>query len=102
MEQAVSLPERVAALEERTTPRPKGILDQLKEWGGIVSLLIALGYTFPLGLWDRFMITPLESEQRKIGATRNIVLQSAQLVADFGRTISAIQDPRLRNMVSRA
>jgi tetratricopeptide (TPR) repeat protein len=97
-----ALSERVATLEERTTPKPKTIFDQLKEWGGILSLLIALGYTFPLGLWDRFMISPQEAEQRKINAARSVVLQSAQLVADFGRTISAIQDPRLRTMVSRA
>ena len=102
MVETASIGERLAALEERTASKPKGILDRVKEWGGIVSLFIALGYTFPLGLWDRFMISPQEAEQRKIGAARSIVLQSAQLVGDFGRTISAIQDPRLRTMVSRA
>src|SRR4051812_33359565 len=94
-----SYDERLAVLEERTAAKPKSLLDKVKEWGGIISLVIAVGYTFPLGLWDRFRTSPLEAEQRKIASARSIVLQSAQLFSDFGRTVSAIQDPRLRTMV---
>lgn len=97
-----SMEERVAALEERTAPRKKSLLDQAKEWGGILSLLVALGYTFPLGLWDRFFVSAQVREARNITEARGIILRSAELVSDFGQVTSSIHDPRLRNLVSRA
>ena len=47
--------ERNLGRSEAQKPKPKSTLDLVKEWGGVVSLLIALGYTFPLGFWDRFI-----------------------------------------------
>jgi hypothetical protein len=44
------LMERVAALEERTRDKPKGLLDRIKEWSGVATAVLALLYTFPLGV----------------------------------------------------
>lgn len=42
--------ERLAILEERTHPKPKSVVDRLKDWGGVASLVIAIAYSFPIGL----------------------------------------------------
>lgn len=93
---------RIAVLEERTKDKPKTMLDQLKAWGGILSLVIALAYSFPIGLWDRFIVTEQQKEAGQIAHLRNVVEQSTSLMIENGRAMSSIRDENLRDMVARA
>jgi hypothetical protein len=74
----------------------------LKEWGGLASLIIAVGYSFPLGVWDRFIASEQERTARAISSLRAAVAESADIVADAGRTLSGIIDPVYRDQVARA
>jgi hypothetical protein len=56
---------RLAVLEERTKPKPKTFIENVTQWGGVATFLLALLYTFPLGVWDRFFVTP-EDEVRSL------------------------------------
>jgi hypothetical protein len=51
---------RLAVLEERTKPKPKSLVENVTQWGGVATFLLALLYTFPLGIWDRFFVTPVD------------------------------------------
>ena len=44
--------ERLAVLEERTKPKPRTIYDRIKDWAGVLTFVIAVLYTYPLGVWD--------------------------------------------------
>jgi hypothetical protein len=56
---------RLAVLEERTKPKPKSIVENITQWGGVATFLLALLYAFPLGVWDRVFVTP-EDEVRSL------------------------------------
>ena len=53
---SITVEERLAVLEERTKPAKKTLIDVIKEWGGVATAVIALLYSFPLGVWDRFVV----------------------------------------------
>ncbi len=57
---------RLGVLEERTKDKPKPIIDRVIAWGGVATFLLAVLYTFPLGVWDRFFVTPLDEERALI------------------------------------
>jgi hypothetical protein len=57
---------RVSVLEERTKPKPKSFVEHITQWGGVATFLLALLYTFPLGVWDRFFVSPVEKERALI------------------------------------
>ncbi len=44
--------ERLAVLEERTKPKPRTIYDRIKDWAGVLTFVIAVLCTYPLGVWD--------------------------------------------------
>ena len=94
--------ERLAALEERTAPKPKTIIDRIKDWGGVASLVIAIGYSFPLGIWEKF----IEPENRRIASElqslRNVIEETTTILAEGARTLSSIQDPFLYDTAGRA
>ena len=94
--------ERLVALEERTTPKPKTILDRLKDWGGLVSLIIAIGYSFPIGIWDRF----IEPEKRRVASEiqtiRSVIEGTTTMLSEGARTLASIQDPFLYDTAARA
>lgn len=98
----MELNERVAALEERTRERPKTILDQVKEWGGVATLVVALLYTFPLGVWDRFYLTTKAREAAEVADLRKVALEVARLDGDWARSAGSIPTPDLRTMATRA
>lgn len=56
---------RLAVLEERTKPKPKSFIEHITQWGGVATFLLALLYTFPLGVWDRFFVSQ-EEEVRNL------------------------------------
>ncbi|WP_299739066.1 hypothetical protein [uncultured Roseobacter sp.] len=98
----MDLQERVAVLEERTRPTSKSLLDHLKEWGGVGTLIVALLYTFPLGVWDRFYLTSKARAEAEIGELRLVALEIAKLDGDWARTAGGISTPELQTMATRA
>lgn len=97
-----SLIERVAALEERTTPKPRSPTEFMKEWAGVGTLLIALLYTFPLGVWDRFFVTADQKRAQQIETLRNLALAVSELDAKFAGAYNSIPDEQTRAFFSRA
>jgi hypothetical protein len=97
-----TVPERLAALEERTTPRPKTIIDRVKDWGGVASLVIAIGYSFPLGIWEKFIEPEKKRTAAEIQSLRNVIEETIALLAESARTLSSIPDPYLRDTAGRA
>lgn len=97
-----TLPERVAALEERTAEKPKSIVDRIKDWGGVASLVIAVGYSFPLGIWEKFV----EPENKRVAAElqnlRNVIEETTTIFSEGAKTLAAIQDPALYDLAGRA
>jgi len=91
------LERRLGALEERTKQKPKTVLEHVQDWAGVISLLVALLYTFPLGLWDRFRVSPEEQRAQQLSNLRGIVQKLSELDANYGRTANAISDPTARN-----
>jgi hypothetical protein len=57
---------RLSVLEERTKPKPKSFVEHITQWGGVATFLLAVAYTFPLGVWDRFFVSPVEKERALI------------------------------------
>ena len=96
------LTERVAILEERTAPKPKSLLDQTKDWGGVVSLVIALAYSFPLGVWDRFIVSGASRRAATLATLRQTIDETTSMIAGGARDLSSIADPEFRDMVSRS
>jgi hypothetical protein len=90
--------ERLAALEERTTPRPKSLLDVIKEWGGVATAVIALLYTFPLGVWDRFVLT----ERARVEQLRELAVSLAEEDANYATRIGSIEDQQAATFYTRA
>jgi hypothetical protein len=97
-----SVAERLATLEERTAARPKTWLDRLKDWGGVASLVIAIGYSFPLGVWEKFFLPEQQREAAEIQKLRDVIEQTTTILSDGARSIAAIQDPFLKDTAARA
>ena len=97
-----TIAERLAVLEDRTSPANEGFWDKLKAWGGVISLVIAIGYSFPLGLWDRFVVSEAKQQALELRDLRGVLAQASEIMVDHATSISAITDPQLRDSVSRA
>jgi hypothetical protein len=90
-----SIEERIAVLEERTRDKPKSVTDYVKEWAGVGTLMIALLYTFPLGVWDRFFVT-------QVDRLRDLAIHLSELDAENARSYFSIEDDQVRAFFSRA
>lgn len=99
---ARTVEERLAVMEERTALRPKSLLDRAKEWGGIATLIVALAYSFPLGVWDRWITPERERLAAELAELRSALEQSSVMLADSARTLAMISDPALMDTVGRA
>lgn len=97
-----SLPERVAALEERTRPKPQTWLDQVKAWGGVATLVVALLYSFPLGVWDRFVVSSKQRSSAELSSVRDAIIDIADYQLEAARTIQTVTDPDMRAMAKDA
>jgi hypothetical protein len=92
---------RLAIVEERTRPKPKSWVDLLQAWGGAASLVVALLYSFPLGLWDRFVISRQEQQAAQLRQLRELILQTSRLWTDGASKVAGISDPQLRDTALR-
>jgi hypothetical protein len=94
--------ERLAALEERTAPKPKTVMDRLKEWGGVASLTVALLYSFPLGIWDRFVVPGERQRSEEFTQLRRVIDQVAGMLIDGGRALDGAKDPQMQDIIMRS
>jgi hypothetical protein len=92
---------RLAVLEERTRPKKRTIFDGVKDWAGILTFVIAVLYTYPLGMWDRFVVTGEQQRTKEIGELRDTVARLAELDAEATRTLSAISNVQQQSMYSQ-
>ena len=93
--------QRMATLEERTKPKPKTFLEKLQTYGGLIALIVAVGYSWPLGVWDRFIVSPEKAIEGKVGDIRESLTRATSLYVDFGRLQSSIADPEMRDLAMR-
>jgi hypothetical protein len=63
---------RLSVLEERTKPKPKSLVEIVTQWGGVATFILALLYTFPLGVWDRFFVSPVDQERALISKLTDV------------------------------
>jgi hypothetical protein len=97
----LSLAERIAILEDRTALKKRTALDRLKDWGGLLSLVIAIGYSFPLGIWEDFIKTEQDRKAEELAVLRRAVDESTAMMADGARAMAGIPDPKSRDIVGR-
>ncbi len=93
---------RLAVLEERTHEKPKRLVEHVKEWGGVATLIVAMLYTFPLGVWDRFYLTKEAREAARIETLSNLTMEMANLDAEMAQGFSNIQDVSMKNFFTRS
>jgi len=94
--------QRLSALESRTAPANKTILEKLQAYGGIVALVITIGYSWPLGVWDRFVVSAQEKEERAVDAIRETLSRAIELTAQIGEVSSSIEDIQMRDLAGNA
>jgi len=87
---------RIAVLEERTKPKARTIFDRIKDWSGILTFVIAVAYTYPLGVWDRFVVTGQQQVTKEVSDLRSIILALTQADAENLRAYAAISDPNIQ------
>src|SRR5262245_37815661 len=73
------LDRRLCVLEERTKPAPKSFVKAITEWSGVATFLLAFLYTFPLGVWDRFIVDPIKEE-------RNLIVKLTEVDTELFKT----------------
>ncbi len=98
----LSLAERIAIVESRLVNERKTWLDRLKEYGGVAALVIAIGYSFPLGVWKEFFVLPDERRAAHIGMLKEVLGDTMQLVAENVSAAAQVSSPDLRDMITRA
>ena len=94
--------QRLATLEERTKAKPKTFLEKLQAYGGLLAVVIAVGYSWPLGVWDRFIVSEERAVEGKIGEIRESLTRATGLFVDVGRLQSSIANPEMRDLATRS
>jgi hypothetical protein len=90
-------PEAEPALTPENSRKRKTLLELFKEWAGVITIVITLFYTYPLGFWDRFVITKQERQAKEIEHVRDLVIRLAELDSEYMRSIVTLQDPNSKN-----
>lgn len=94
--------QRLATLEERTRAKPKSFLERLQSYGGLMALVITIGYSWPLGIWDRFVLNPEKAVATKVDGIRESLARATGLYVEFGRLQSSIAEPEVRDFATRS
>jgi hypothetical protein len=92
---------RLAVLEERTKPKEKTILDRIKDWSGVLTFVVAVLYTYPLGVWDRFVVTAEQQKIKEIGELRATIVRVTELDSETFRVIASIADVQQQALMSQ-
>src|SRR5690349_16115183 len=90
---------RLAILEERTQPKPRTLFDKLKDWAGILTFVIAVLYTYPLGVWDRFVVTAKEQRTKELNEVRSTILAVTSADSEAIRAYAGISDPSMQQQL---
>lgn len=77
-------------------------LDSLKQWGGVATLVVALLYTFPLGVWDRFILSPEARKSAEVSILKELVVELSDVTATTAANVGQISDAQSRNIYIRA
>lgn len=93
---------RIDKLEKAVDGAKKSKLDSLKEWGGVATLIVALLYTFPLGVWDRFILSADARRASEVSALKELVVELSDVTATSASNVSQISDAETRNVYIRA
>lgn len=93
---------RILALENKIKDRKKGWFEWFKEMAGLLALLIAVGYSFPLGLWQEFHIRPESVRAKELETLKLVLSDSMSLLSDTAKSAQTIMDPEARDLVTRA
>lgn len=80
----------------------KTFIELFKEWAGVITIVITLFYTYPLGFWDRFVLTKEERQAREVEHVRDLVLQLAELDSEYMRSFGTLQDQNFKNAYTYA
>ena len=75
-----ALDRRLSILEERTAPKPKPFIERINTWSGIATFLLAVIFTYALGAWDRFFVSPVTERRNLIVKLTDIDIEVAKLV----------------------
>jgi hypothetical protein len=89
--------ERLAVLEERTKPKPRTIYDRVKDWAGVLTFVVAVLYTYPLGMWDRFIVTSQQQHAKEVADLRSVILRLTDADAELVRAVSRTSDISVQN-----
>lgn len=65
----------------------------MKEWAGVISLLVAVAYTFPLGVWDRFFVSAEVQKAKEVDDLKAVVAKLTQLDIDQSQKSMGLTDP---------
>jgi hypothetical protein len=93
---------RLAVLEERTRPKTKTIFDRIKEWSGVLTFVIAVLYTYPLGVWDRFIVTAKEQREKEIDELRTTIGKLVATDSEAFRTIPTLVQSQQQALYAQA
>lgn len=88
--------------QKKNKNKKKNIVEILQSYGGLAALIIAIGYSWPLGIWDRFYVDPQKAIDQKIAEIRESLYQAAGHMIELAKTQSSIPDPQLREYAGRA
>src|ERR1700694_1044380 len=92
---------RLAVLEERTKPKEKTILERIKDWAGVLTFVVAVLYTYPLGVWDRFVVTAEQQRIKELDSLRGTILRVTELDSETFRLIASIADAQQQALLSQ-
>jgi hypothetical protein len=90
---------RLALLEDRTKPKPRTVFDRVKDWSSILTFVVALLYTYPLGVWDRFVVTAKEQRAKELNDLRSVILSVTAADADAVRAAAGTSDPSIQQQM---
>ena len=93
---------RLAILEERTKPKSKNWMDYIKDWSGLISALVVIGISYPIGAWNFFIVSPKAKVESEVQQLRDVVLQLSDLEARYAQYYSGIREPQLKSFYSNA
>lgn len=94
--------QRLAVVEARTDPRKRSFLEQLQSYGGMIALAIAVLYSWPLGIWDRFFVTVQEEKEQALQKIRTSLTRATGLSVEVGKVQSSIGNPEFRDIALRS
>lgn len=94
--------QRLAVVEARTDPTKRSFLEQLQSYGGVIALAIAVLYSWPLGIWDRFIVTAQEEKEQELQKIRTSLTRAGGLYVEVAKVLSSIWNPEFRDGALRS